>query len=192
MPSRSSSQPSRPARLVRCVAVAGLLAASVAVAGCGSASSSAGAAGSATSSADNAQSTARLKLDQCLRQQGVNVPDNPGGGGAGGRAALSESDRQKLQTAIQGPCKQYQSAAFGNVTDAQRQEFRDALVKFAACMRTHGVDVPDPPANGTGGPPAGANRLDQSDPKVKAATTACQDLRPARPGRPGGTGGAAQ
>jgi hypothetical protein len=134
-----------------------------------------------------------VKLNQCLRQQGVPVPDNAGGGGGAG-AQLSDADRQKLQTAVQGPCKQYRSQAFGNITDAQRQAFQDAFVKFSACMRQHGVDVPTPAPNAGGGPPAGGrNRLDQSDPKVKAATTACQSKLPQRPGGRGGpAGGTAQ
>jgi hypothetical protein len=194
MPRRSSFAPARPARLARTLVVTGLLAAGVAGAGCGSSSPGSASAGS---SAVNKQNAARVKLTQCLRDQGVNVPDNPGAGGGaggGGGAQLTDSDRQKLRTAIQGPCKQYQSQAFGNITDAQRQAFRDALTKFSACMRQHGVDLPDPGAGGNAGPPAGANRLDQSDPKVKAATTACRDKLPQN--GPGGgrglRGGAAQ
>ncbi|MDX6679129.1 MAG: hypothetical protein QOE31_3181, partial [Solirubrobacteraceae bacterium] len=165
--------------------LAGLLTASVAVAGCGTADSSAGSGGSASESASNKQDAARVKLQQCLSKQGVDLPGPGGGGGAGQRTA---ADRQKLQAAMQGPCKALRAAAFGTITDAERQQFQDAFTKYAACMRQQGVDLPVPTAGG-GGPPAGAARLDRSDPKVKAAAAACQDKRPQRPGgRPGGAG----
>jgi hypothetical protein len=186
MPTRSSSTPARPASAMRNLVLAGFLMASVAVAGCGSAASSAGSGSSASASSDNQQNAARVKLQQCLRQQGVPVPDTGGGGGQG---QLSAADRQKVQTAMQGPCKALRSQAFGNITAAQRQQFQDAFTKYAACMRQQGVDLPDPVPGAGGGPPAGGNRLDRSDPKVKAATAACQDKRPQRPGgRPGGIG----
>ena len=69
-----------------------------------------------------------------------------------------------------------------------------ARVKFSQCMRQNGVDIPDPGAGG--GPPAGGGgQFDRSDPKVQAATKACQDKLPQRgqggPGGPpgGGNGG---
>ena len=187
---RSSTPRALLARLVRRLAVATVLTAGVAVAGCGAAPS-AGTAGSGSTTAANQQDTARVKLQTCLRKQGVNLPNAGGGGGAGGGGAqLTDADRQKLQTAMQGPCKSLQSQAFGNISDSQRQQFQDAFTKFSACMRQHGVDVPTPTAGSGGGPPAGGNRIDQSDPKVKAAMTACQDKLPQ--GRPGGAPGGAR
>ena len=89
-----------------------------------------------------------------------------------------------MQSAMQA-CRKYRTGAVGNISPAQQQEFRDAFVKFSACMRQHGVEVPD---IGTGGPPAGGGqRLDPNDPKTKAALTACQSKLPQRgPGGPGG------
>ena len=161
--------------------MAAMTAVALTAAGCGGSSSN------ASGSSASAQDTARIKLTQCLRDHGLNVPDNPGQGGGGG-AGLRNADPAKLRTAMQA-CQKYQQAAFGNISPAQRQEFRDAFTKFAACMRQHGVNVPDP-GTGTGGPGAGAggggirNRLDQNDPKVKAAMTACRSNLPNR--GPGG------
>jgi hypothetical protein len=110
-----------------------------------------------------------------MRDNGVNLPDNPGQGG--GAAARQNIDQTKLQAA-QKACEKYRAAVVGNITPADRQQFRDAAVKFAACMRQNGVNLPDP---GSGnGPPAGGVRqiLDQNDPKVKAATAACKDKMP--------------
>ncbi|MDX6679585.1 MAG: hypothetical protein QOE31_3637, partial [Solirubrobacteraceae bacterium] len=144
MSSRSSSPPVRSLRMARNLVLAGLLTASVAVAGCGTADSSAGSGGSASESASNKQDAARVKLQQCLSKQGVDLP-GPGAGTAGGGGARpTDADRQKLQTAMQGPCKALRAAAFGTITDAQRQQFQDAFTKYAVCMRQQGVNLPDP------------------------------------------------
>lgn len=144
-----------------------------------------GCGGSDTGSSSTAnaasQDSARVKYAQCLRDNGVNVPDNPGQNGGGGPPA--NIDRSKLQAA-QKACQKYQRAAVGNISQAQQQQFRDAFTKFSSCMRQHGVDVPDIGAGGGGGPPAGGAQINQNDPKVKAARTACQDKLPQ-----GGRGG---
>ncbi len=111
-----------------------------------------------------------------MRENGVDIPDNPGQGGGPG-ANQNSIDRSALQKA-QKACAKYQRQAFGNVSADQQQQFRDALTKFTACMREHGVKISDPGSGTGGGPPAGGNRLDQNDPKVKAATTACQSKLP--------------
>jgi hypothetical protein len=136
----------------------------------------------ATASSDNsreAQERARLQLTACLRKQGVDLPDRPGQG-AGGGGAPSQIDRQKVEKAMQGPCKKYQQKAFGNFSAEDRAEMRDRMVKFSACMREHGVDLPDP---GSGGG-AQTFRFDRDDPKVSKATEACRDKLPQ-----GGRGG---
>jgi hypothetical protein len=113
-----------------------------------------------------------------MRDHGIDVPDSPGRGG-GFRQALRSIDRSKLQTAMQA-CRKYRDQAFGNITPQQRQEFRDAFVKFAACMRQHGVEIPDPGAGpGPGGAPGGRRFLiDRNDPKVQAAMQACRSNLP--------------
>ena len=119
-----------------------------------------------------------------MRKNGVDIPDNPGqgGGSAPSRNSIDQTALQKAQKA----CAKYQQQAFGNVSADQQQQFRDALTKFTACMRQHGVEVSDPTSTTGGGPPAGGNQPDQNDPKVQAATKACQSKLPQ--GRPGGGG----
>jgi len=128
-----------------------------------------------------AADAARLRFAQCMRQHGVDIPDNPGEG----RQTFRTGPRATFQAALKA-CDKYRRQAFGNITPQQRQEFRDAFVKFAACMRQHGVDVPDP----SSGPPANGQRRrlpDRNDPTVQAAMKACQSQLPKRPG--GGRGG---
>jgi hypothetical protein len=59
----------------------------------------------------------------------------------------------------------------------RRAEFREATLKFARCMREHGVDMPDPkPGEGGrivfGGPGTGP----QDQAKMEAAQKACQEI----------------
>jgi hypothetical protein len=145
--------------------------------------------GSATASKQATQDAARVQFAQCMRDNGVNIPDTPGANGGGGPPA--NIDQTKLQAA-QKACQKYRQAAVGTITPAQQQAFRDAFTKFASCMRQHGVDLPAPTPGGGGGGPGGGGggiraRLNQSDPKVKAAQTACQDKLPQR-GPGGGLG----
>lgn len=145
--------------------------------GCGGSSSS----GSSVTKASS-QDAARIKFAQCLRDNGMNVPDNPGQNGGGPPRNI---DRSKLQSAMKA-CQKFQQSAVGNLSQSQRQEFRDSFTRFASCMRQHGVEVPDFGAGG--GPPAGGAQINQNDPKVKAARTACQDKLP-KGGPGGGPGG---
>jgi hypothetical protein len=152
--------------------------AALGLAACGGSANSAASAADAQAKAE----TARIRLQQCLRENGLAVPDNPGTGGTPLRI-----DRSKAQAAMQ-KCRKYQQAAFGTITPAQRQEFRDAFTKFSACMRQHGVDVPEPgsgPRTSTGPRGGGVRRLDSAGPKEQAAMKACQDKLP-QGGRGGG------
>jgi hypothetical protein len=187
------------------------LAGSVAVglSACGSSGSSAaassgGSAGTSTTSA-NSRYQARLKAARCLRAHGLNVPDpsanggGPGGGGGAGGAGGGGGIRQLLATpagqAASKACQSElrQSNPFANITPAQRQQFQQAAVKFAQCMRAHNVSIPDPTSNGTGG--FGIFRSipssERNSPAFKTAFSACSSTLPARPGGggPGGAGG---
>ena len=155
------------------------------LAACGSsgeAESSSSPAGSSSSAGGGDQDAGRVRLTQCLRENGVDVPDNagPGSGGAG------NIDRDKLQEAMNGPCKKYQTEAVGNISEEDRQEMQDSFQKFSQCMRDNGVDVPD--IGSGGGPPAGGGGIDRDDPDVQAASKKCQSKLPQGAGAPGGGG----
>jgi hypothetical protein len=157
-----------------------VLALAAALAACGddsdNSTEAASSGGSGSSGTSNAQDAARVKLNQCLREQGIDVPDD-----AGSRdsfAQLSPAERQRAEDALQGPCERYTSKAFGEM-DPQSQEFPDALTEFTVCLRKKGVDVPDPDPS----EPFGVlHTLDQSDPTVADATAACQDKLPSMNG----------
>lgn len=186
-------------RAVGAVAVA--LALAVGLAACGSSSSSTGTNASASAgTTSSAQSQARLNLAKCFRNQGINVPDPSSGGGVAGGGGVFRALRSYPQAKIQAAtkaCQQYLSKAFTrpNLTPAQRQQAQQQLIKFAQCMRSHGVNVPDPTAGGGAGGGFGFGQfrsIDRNSPAFQTASKACASLRP-RFGRggPGGPGGAA-
>jgi hypothetical protein len=187
----------------RCV-VGGLVALALTggLAACGSSGSSS----STTASATGAQFQARLSLAKCFRAHGINVPDPSTGGGPAAGGGIFRSLRNYPQaqlSAARQACQQYFSKAFPqlNLSPAQRAQFQQQLVKFAQCMRSHGIDIPDPNTNGAGG--FGFQRsfrsIDRNSPAFQAASKACSSLRPrfgrggpgaAGAGGPGAGGGA--
>ena len=161
MPPASAFVLTRVRRAFAVCALVGSLA--VVLSACGSSGSSA-AGGSNASSGSSATSsssryTARVKLAQCMRAHGVNVPDpsasasgGAGPGGGGGQALRLAQQSPNFQTAINA-CAASLSRAFGfaNISPAQRTQFQQAAVKFAQCMRAHNVNIPDPTGNSAGG-----------------------------------------
>jgi hypothetical protein len=164
---------------------------------CGSSSSSSTAvAGGTASGTTNAQYQARLSLAKCFRSHGINVPDPStsggaaGGGGGGLFRQLRNYSQAQINSARQA-CQQYFAQAFprANLSPAQQAQFRQQIVKFAQCMRSHGVNVPDPTTNGNGfGFRQTFRSIDRNSPAFQSAAKACNSLRP-RFGRGGAGGG---
>jgi hypothetical protein len=189
---------------VACLAVV-LLA--LGVSACGSSSSS---SSSSSDPSAGTAATARLNLAKCFRANGIDVPDPSSGAGAAGGGGLFRVLRNYSQAQItkaRQACSQYFAQAFprANISPQQRAQLQQQLVKFAQCMRSHGVNVPDPTFNnngGGGGPGAGFgfrggfNSAQRNSPAFQAAAKACQSLRPRfgrggpRAGGPGGGAGA--
>jgi hypothetical protein len=174
----------------------------VGLSACGSSSSastsgsSSASAASASNSTAGARYQARLNLAKCLRAHGLNVPDpSPnggaaggfGGGGGGGFRALR--DQPNFQSAMQA-CAKYRRGAFGfgSLSPQQRAQFQQDLVKFAECMRSHNINIPDPSTSSGGG--FGIFRqIPQSErqsPAFQSALQACSTTLPFRRG--GGAG----
>jgi hypothetical protein len=202
MPSVSTRISTRALRAFAACALSGSLA--VALTACGSSGSSAAsgsggssaASGSGTSTSSSSRTAARLKYVQCLRSHGVNVPDPSAGGGFAGGGGGGGALRQALATtagqAAVKACASLQSGAFGfaNLTPAQRAQRQQQLVKFAACMRAHNINMPDPTSNNGGG--FGLFRSIPSSvrnsPAFTSASKACASSLPNGFGR-GGAGG---
>ncbi|MDL4774816.1 MULTISPECIES: hypothetical protein [Thermomonosporaceae] len=119
-----------------------------------------------------------MKFAQCMRQNGVDVPD-PGSGGAGQTMRLGGkgTDRAALQAAMK-KCQPYLQAG-GKMPDMKDPKVRDQYIKFAQCMRKNGVDMPDPKPDGGMALPAQAG--DRA--KVEKAGKACKGVLAGAGGR---------
>lgn len=145
------------------------------LAACGGGSDNSGVAsggGSAKPSAPASRQAAdpadrQLKFAQCMRQNGVDMPDPKPGEPM---RIPQNAAPSKLQTATK-KCQSYLQGGGGRV-NPKDPKWRDAMVKFAQCMRQHGVQMSDPDPNGKMQVPSG------SQDKIQKAQQACQKYRP--------------
>jgi hypothetical protein len=158
---------------------------------------------------------AMLAYAKCMREHGVDMPDptfsDDGGGGVGfiakadgsGTGAPQKPDDSVFKAA-QTACEPIMKAAEQDMPRPSAEEeakMRDQALKFAKCMRDHGVDMPDPtfdneghtqikigpsagngPATAAGGP-SGAMKV---DPAFEAAMKACNKDAPIKSTMSGG------
>lgn len=151
-----------------------------ALAGCGQTEGAkvASAGEAATSAAPSASSSASsqadgLKFAQCMRENGVDMPDpEPGSGNVILRGKTDDATLKKASEA----CRKYNPIGSGKkmLSDPKTQ---DALLRFARCMRENGVDMKDPDFSG-GAVRLGGAGMDPESPQTKKAMDACQKHLP--------------
>jgi hypothetical protein len=174
-----------------------LLAVAAVASGCGSTSDDGVAAledaAATTSEGDRSQASnnsqdedpeeAALAWAKCMRENGVDVPD----------PEVDENGRVRVQIQGRRAADGVQDETFRNAQEAcgtpfgsngppqlseeQRAEMQETLLEFAACMREHGVDMPDPDFSGGGGRFGfGSANIDPQSPTFQKAQEACQDI----------------
>ncbi|MDX6667768.1 MAG: hypothetical protein QOK04_1148 [Solirubrobacteraceae bacterium] len=188
-----------PARCIQVIGCVAIVAAGLALSACGGSSKSAAAS---TTQGGNR----RAAINACLKKQGITPPQRnagrgqgPGAGGGGGIPGLglgggggggaSNPNRAKLQAALRKCGLTFRGG--GRNRFANNPAARQALVKFAACVRKNGYNLPAPNTSGNG-PVFNASQVNQNDPKFRAAAAKCQSLLPRRPANappPGGPQG---
>jgi hypothetical protein len=153
------------------------------------ASPDAAAAASASPDASSNPEDAMLAFAQCMRDNGVDMPD-PQTGGGGVRIGIGQNGidpgGEEFQAA-QEACQQFlDDAGFGGPRELSQEQL-DQQVEFAQCMRDNGIDMPDPQADGgvriqirgqSGSGGAGPGGIDPQSEEFQAAMEACEDLRP--------------
>ena len=136
------------------------------------------------SSASSPTFAQEVALAHCMRGHGA--PDFPDPDPSGGFSLHSALDHQVL--AAYGACRHLLPGgpSLAQVQQLAQQEQRKQeqalpeLVKFAQCVRSHGVpNFPDPPASGQGTTPSQAAGVDPNSPKFQAAVRSCQHVLPA-------------
>ena len=169
---------------------AGLLAAALAclalvAAACSSSANSDAGAGPASGGGSGRQS--ELAFSRCMRAHGISdFPDPSSQGGIalnGGPGSDLNPSSPQYQAADKA-CKPLLPPQ-KTMNPAQQAAARAQALKYAQCMRAHGIsDFPDP--NSQGGialQPKPGGDLDPNNPQFQAANKACQHYQP------GGKGG---
>ncbi|HEX6467957.1 MAG TPA: hypothetical protein VF069_02600 [Streptosporangiaceae bacterium] len=113
---------------------------------------------------------AALKFAQCMRENGVDMPDPQPGGGI--RITANRSDHAKVDAAMK-KCQHFMQGG-GRLGNPDDPKVRDQMLKFAQCMREHGIDIPDPQP----GQPLRFRVNKGSEAKMQAAQKACQQYAP--------------
>lgn len=119
-------------------------------------------------------------MRECLQKNGITLPARPNGSGGpgflgGGGATLPKGVTRAQYEAALKKCgggnrffRQGQGAA-GFSSPA----FRQALTKYAACLRQNGINLPAPNTSARG-PIFDTKGINTSSPQFKAATTKCR------------------
>jgi hypothetical protein len=164
------------------------VAAALALGACGG-SDPGGGSGNGSSRQDKAFEGA-LKFSKCMRDHGVDMPDPQRVGTGGIKITDTSMNPNDPKTkAAQSACQKYMKVGGGQTVDpAKRAKLQEAALKYAKCMREHGVDMPDPQMSGNGDlsfrAGGGGNKsngngprdrlgADPDSPKFKAADEAC-------------------
>jgi hypothetical protein len=152
------------------------------LAACGS-DDPAGEAASGSSDREQRNQDAMLAFAQCMREQGIDMPDpEPGEGGI--RLRAPEGSTPEKMDAAQQACRQHlDELEPPDMSEEQQKEFQEAALAHARCMREHGIDMPDPTFGEGGraqiriGPGSG---VDPESDKFREAEEACEDEMPRR------------
>ena len=161
---------------LRTLAAAPLAALALGLASCGGDEGAAASAQSARAKAHEAE----LKFAQCMREHGIDFPD-PGSGERGLVKVGEGSSPEELREAEQACEKYREQIKPPELSEEQQQEFKDAALAHARCMREHGIDFPDPTFSEDGGAQIriGEGGPDPEDADFKAAEKQCAGkLRP--------------
>jgi hypothetical protein len=171
-------------RLLRVLVVVAAIAGATSLAACGGSKSPASAA-AAERSSEQQDETKLAKFAKCMREHGVEASTSKGPDGHGfglqikGKAGAGRSTLESAQRA----CKQYQPEPKKlNLSPQEKVAQEEAVLKFAKCMREHGVHVHASTSNGrvqmqVGGP-GGSGGPNPESPAFQAAQKACQSLLP--------------
>lgn len=182
-------EPARPRQSwFRSSAVLGVLLISfaVALAACSGGSSgseqtttTAASSGSSNSSgASNSETQQALKYAQCMRSHGVTNFADPASGKAQSIGGSGVDTNSPTYQAAASACQKYQPTAGNGVQGGSTSGAQTAQLKFAKCMRSHGVlNFPEGNGNSGSGPQSLSQYgIDTNSPTFQRANRACSSL----------------
>ncbi len=141
------------------------------------AATSTGSTGSGATPNAASGASGALAYAKCMRAHGISDFPDPEGGGfriqaSNGSDLAPDNPRFK---AAQQACRSLEPTP----DPAKRKQMQAALLKFAQCMRAHGIsDFPDPVEGGLRIQARQGSDLAPDNPRFKAAQQACQHLMP--------------
>ena len=131
---------------------------------------------------DTSMEDAGLAYAQCMRENGVDMPDPESDADGGVQMRLPEgvdpeSDAfQRAEDECQPLLEGAVQDRIDDLTPEERERIQQQMLDLAECMREEGYDMPDPEIDGggirIGGPDSG---IDPRDPQFREAMEACQD-----------------
>lgn len=127
---------------------------------------------------------ARLAWAECMRENGIDVPDPGAAGGPGEGGMMIQLDEKidpEQMQAAEDECRHHIEGVFDEPSEAEMQEAMDNALAFAQCMRDNGVeDHPDPDfgEDGRGMTLEVSGEGIMDDPDFEAAEEECRELLP--------------
>jgi hypothetical protein len=129
--------------------------------------------------------TQELALAQCMRAHGLPTFPNPSASGGFSSTVLTTFDTSTGQAAY-GTCRHLltgapsisQLQAVLQEEQAREAKALPALVKFAQCMRSHGVPDFSLPGQGSAAPSGKTPGYNPDSPQFQAAVRTCQSVLP--------------
>ncbi len=130
-------------------------------------------------SAASAQQNGAVAFSACMRSHGVSKFPDPDSGGKIPKVALQQLgvSTSRFQAA-ESACRHLLPNGGQPPNQAQLQQVKAQGLRFARCVRAHGVpNLPDRGSDGRIPDPASVG-IDQGSPKFQAANQACRRYRP--------------
>jgi hypothetical protein len=170
----------------KAVAVALVVLASLVLGACGGSGGSASSATASTSASSTGPVPTRgrfVALRECLRKNGITLPQRKPGQGGPGRGLFLGGAGPRLPPGVssaqfEAAVKKCGAFARGRLNRARRLNnpaYRQALTRFAACMRENGVKLPAPNTSGKG-PIFNTSGVNTASASFTAASAKCRSL----------------
>jgi hypothetical protein len=120
-----------------------------------------------------------LNTAECMRGHGIDMPDPRPGRGLD---ITGDVNPERFELARRACREELGEPPVPELSNEQRDEFRQAALKYARCMRAHGIDIPDPTYDTNGELQITmATGVDDDAPAFTAANAKCRKYQIDRP-----------